>query len=212
MFDEWSDDEVLTLVEDAHRDTAMATARPLAAIAELLERRIGEELGVEADVKSMNTRLPAVGALLATGEVGFDTVELVLARTDLVAQDFIGQVDASVAAQLRRWQSWSRAQVIIAIDQAVALVDADAVKQRRIAAYDDRSVTVTTGLDGMAVVRVKISGTEGADLGQRLARPTTPDGTIVWTSPIGRTHVTTPAGADLFPGWSVRGGPTTTNV
>ncbi|PRC45407.1 HNH endonuclease, partial [Mycobacterium sp. ITM-2017-0098] len=168
--------------------------RKLAGIAELLERRIAEELAVEADMASMitgfrrttaevsaamnmtaarartlvghaealNTRLPAVGALLAAGEVDFDTVELVLARTELVGEDLVTQVDASVAEQIRRWKTWSRAQVIIAVDQAVTLVDADAAKQRRVAAYDDRSVTVTTGLDGMAVVRIKISATEGA--------------------------------------------------
>ncbi len=194
MFDSWSDAEVLTLVEDAHRDTAMAMARQLAAIAELLERRIDQELTVEADVKSMitgfrrttaevsaamnmtaarartlvgqaealHTRLPAVGALLASGAVDFDTVELAISRTDLVDEDLIAQVDASVAEQLGRWQSWSRAQVIIAIDQAVTLVDAEAAKKRRVAAYDDRSATVVTGLDGMAVIRVKVSAPEGA--------------------------------------------------
>jgi hypothetical protein len=52
--------------------------------------------------------------------------------------------------------------VVIAIDQAVTLVESDAATQRRIAAYDDRSVTVITGLDGMAVVRAKISATDGA--------------------------------------------------
>ena len=194
MFDNWSDGDVLTLVGDAHRSQAMEMARKLAGIAELLERRIAEELEIDADVASMitgfrrttaevsaamgmtaararalvghaealSTRLPAVGSLLATGEVDWDTVELVLSRTDLTAEHLIAQVDASIAEQIRCWQRWSRAQVIIAVDQAVALVDAEAVKQRRVAAYDDRSVTVVTDPDGMAVIRIKVSATEGA--------------------------------------------------
>lgn len=194
MFDDWSDGDVLALIGDAHRSQAMEMARKLAGIAELLERRIAEELEIEADVASMitgfrrttaevsaamgmtaararamvghaealSTRLPAVGSLLAAGEVDWDTVELVLSRTDLTAEHLIAQVDASVAEQIRCWQRWSRAQVIIAVDQAVALVDAEAVKQRRVAAYDDRSVTVVADPDGMAVIRIKISATEGA--------------------------------------------------
>ncbi|PRC51965.1 HNH endonuclease, partial [Mycobacterium sp. ITM-2017-0098] len=55
MFDSWSDAEVLSLVGDAHRDLAVAMGRKLAGIAELLERRIAEELAVEADMASMIT-------------------------------------------------------------------------------------------------------------------------------------------------------------
>lgn len=54
-FDSWSDLEVLGLVGDSHREVAVVMGRKLAAIAELLERRIAEELAVEADVASMIT-------------------------------------------------------------------------------------------------------------------------------------------------------------
>lgn len=77
---------------------------------------------------------------MAAGEVDFDTVELVLARTDLVGEDLVARVDACVAEQIRRWQRWSRAQVIIAVDQAVTLVDAEAAKKRRVAAIAENII------------------------------------------------------------------------
>lgn len=55
MFDGWVDGQVLAVVEAAHRHVAMAMARQLAGIAELLERRMAEELGREADTSSMIT-------------------------------------------------------------------------------------------------------------------------------------------------------------
>ena len=160
MFDIWSEGEVLSVVEDAHRQVAVAMARSLAGIFELLERRTAEELAIDLDVSSMitgfqrtvvevgavlnmtsararvlvrqadalHTRLPAVGALLAAGEVDWATTELVLSRTDLVDEERMARLDATMAEQLRGWSSWSRKSVLNAIDVEVNAVDPDAVK------------------------------------------------------------------------------------
>ena len=193
MFDEWSDGDVLAVVEDALRQESMQIARKLAAIAQLLGRRIEEELAIDADARSMITgfarttaevaalinmstaaaramvfaaetldqRLPAVGALLARGEVSWPTVELVIKRTELVAEDLMPQIDAEVAERLASWSSWSRRRVIDAVDHVVSTVDSDGVKKRRQRAYDERGAQVNSDGDGMATVRVKLTAAAG---------------------------------------------------
>ena len=68
MFDDWSDRSVLSVVEDAHRQVAVAMARSLAGIFELLQRRTAEELEIDLDVSSMITgfarTVVEVGAVL----------------------------------------------------------------------------------------------------------------------------------------------------
>ncbi|ORA52490.1 hypothetical protein BST22_12855 [Mycolicibacterium chubuense] len=193
MFDSWSDGDVFAVVEDALRQESMQVARKLAAIAQLLGRRIDEELAVDADARSMITgfartttevaalinvstaaaramvfaaetldqRLPAVGELLARGEVSWPTVELVIKRTELVADDLMAQIDADMAERLGSWSSWSRRRVIDAVDQVVSTVDRDGVKKRRQRAYDERGAHVSSNGDGMATVRVKLSAPAG---------------------------------------------------
>lgn len=200
MFDTWADGSVLSVVEDSHRQVAVAMARSLAGIFELLERRTAEEMEIDPDVSSMitgfrrtavevgavlnmssakarvlvrqadalHTRLPAVGALLAAGEVDWATTELVLSRTDVVEEEWMAQLDATLAEQIRGWACWSRKNVVNAIDTEVNALDPDAVKKRRVRAFDERSVTVEVGLDGIAVVRATMTAQEGAALDTRL--------------------------------------------
>jgi hypothetical protein len=119
--------------------------------------------------EDLATRLPAVGALLAQGEVDFATVEIVLSRTELVDDDLIAQVDADLAEAITGWGSWSRKAVINAVDQAVHTVDRDAAKKRRVRAYDDRHVSIEVGLDGTAKLRATFSADEGAAYEARLS-------------------------------------------
>lgn len=188
------------MVEDSHRQVAVAMARSLAGIFELLERRTAEELEIDADVRSMitgfrrtavevgavlnmssakarvlvrqadalHTRLPAVGALLAAGEVDWATTELVLSRTDVVDEEWMAQLDAKLAEEIRGWACWSRKNVINAIDVEVDALDSEAVKKRRVRAFDERAVTVEVGLDGIAEVRATMTAEEGAALDTRL--------------------------------------------
>ncbi|WP_234788938.1 HNH endonuclease signature motif containing protein [Mycolicibacterium iranicum] len=200
MFDRWSDGDVLSAVEGAHRQVAVAMARSLAGIFELLERRTAEELAIDLDVASMitgfqrtvvevgavlnmtsakarglvrqadalHTRLPAVGALLAAGEVDWTTTELVLSRTDLVEEEWMAQLDATLAEQIQTWSSCSRTSIRNAIDVEINALDPEAVKKRRERAYDERAVSVEVGLDGIAVVRATMTAPEGAAPDTRL--------------------------------------------
>ncbi|BBX66886.1 HNH endonuclease signature motif containing protein [Mycolicibacterium psychrotolerans] len=193
IFDNCSDGAILAVVEDALRQESMQVARKLAAIAQLLRRRIDEELAIDADARSMITgfarttaevaalinmstaaaramvfaaetldqRLPAVGELLARGEVSWPTVELVIKRTELVADDLMPQIDPDMAERLGSWSSWSRRRVIDAVDHVVSTVDRDGVKKRRQRAYDERGAYVSSDGDGMATLRIKLSAPAG---------------------------------------------------
>ncbi len=201
MFDSWSDGNILAVVEDAHRQESMQMARKLAALAQLLGRRIEEEMAVEADIasvitgfarttaevsaamnmtaararvlvaqaESLDCRLPAVAALLAAGVVDWYTVEIIIARTDFVDDDKCALVDARLAEQISDWCCWSRQRIINAVDYAVNTLDAEAAKRRRAVAFDQRGVTVTAGLDGMARARISMTARAGAVFDKRLS-------------------------------------------
>ena len=193
--------QFLAVVEDAHRQESMQMARKLAALAQLLGRRIEEELAVEADIasvitgfarttaevsaamnmtaararvlvaqaESLDCRLPAVAALLAAGVVDWYTVEIIIARTDFVDDDKCALVDARLAEQISDWCCWSRQRIINAVDYAVNTLDAEAAKRRRAVAFDQRGVTVTAGLDGMARARISMTARAGAVFDTRLS-------------------------------------------
>ncbi|MBX7435562.1 13E12 repeat family protein, partial [Mycobacterium sp. Y57] len=105
MFDTLADVDLLAVVDDSHRQESMVMARKLAAIAQLLARRVEAGLAVDEDMASvisgfnrtaaevaavmnmtpgaartlvaaaeaLDVRLPAVGALLATGGIDWRT-------------------------------------------------------------------------------------------------------------------------------------------
>lgn len=179
----------------------MLTARKLAAIAELLGRRIEEEMALDLDARSMITgfarttaevsaamnmtpaaartivmaaetldrRLPAIAALLAAGHLDWYHVQIIIARTELVDDDKCALLDAALAQQVSDWKCWSRQAIINAVDTAVTTIDAEAAKQRREVAYDDRGVDVRAGLDGMAQIRARLSASAGAVFDRRLS-------------------------------------------
>jgi hypothetical protein len=120
--------------------------------------------------EALDTRLPKVAALLAGGEADWRTVQLVIARTELVSDDaLIARLDGSLAKRIGNWQCWSRRRIINAVDAAVRTVDPDAAKERRVRAHDERHISVTPGPDGMAEVRGTLPATAAALFDKRLA-------------------------------------------
>jgi hypothetical protein len=103
-----------------------------------------------AQAEALDTRLPKVAALLAEGKTDWRTVQLIIARTELVGDELIGGLDASLAERIGRWQCWSRRRIINAVDAAVRAIDPDAAKERRVRADDDRHISITPLPDGMA--------------------------------------------------------------
>ncbi len=112
--------------------------------------------------EALDTRLPKVAALLAAGGTDWRTVQVIIARTELVSDSLIDRLDASLAERIARWQCWSRRRIINAVDAAVRVIDPDAAKERRVRADDEAHVSVTPLPDGMAEVRGKLNATAGA--------------------------------------------------
>jgi hypothetical protein len=122
-----------------------------------------------AQAEALDTRLPKVAALLAEGKTDWRTVEVIIARTDLVSDSLIAQLDASLAERIGAWQCWSRRRIMNAMDAAVRTIDPDAAKERQVRADDDRHISVTPLPNGMAQVRGTLPATAGAAFDKKLS-------------------------------------------
>jgi Domain of unknown function (DUF222) len=122
-----------------------------------------------AQAEALDIRLPEVAALLAAGQTDWRTVQLVIARTELVSDNLIAELDASLAERITSWQCWSRKRIINAVDAAVRSIDPDAAKERRVRADDDRHISVTPLPHGMAQVRRKLPATAAAAFDKTLS-------------------------------------------
>jgi hypothetical protein len=126
-----------------------------------------------AQAEALDTRLPKVAALLADGKTDWRTVQLIITRTELVGDELIAQLDASLAERIGRWRCWSRRRIINAVDAAVGAIDPDAAKERQVRADDDRHISVIALPDGMAQVRGSLNATAGAAFDKRLSQMAT---------------------------------------
>ncbi len=115
-----------------------------------------------AQAEALDARLPEIAALLAEGKTDWRTVQLIIARTELVNDELIAQLDASLAERIGRWQCRSRRRIINAVDAAV------------------RAISVTPLPDGMALgpraswgVRGSLNATAGAAFDKRLSEMAT---------------------------------------
>jgi uncharacterized protein DUF222 len=144
-------------------------ARTAAEVAAVMNMTPMAATEVVAHAEALDVRLPAIAGLLAAGRIDGRSAALIITRTELVSVDRIAEVDSRLAARIGGWSSWSRRRLIIAVDSAVHAVDPDAVKQRRVAAHDERFLRVAADADGMARVRGSVPATAGAALDARLS-------------------------------------------
>jgi hypothetical protein len=122
-----------------------------------------------AQAETLDSRLPRIAGLLAAGAVDWRTVAIIIARTELVAEELIGHVDEALVARIGTWQCWSRRRIIHAVDALVQAVDPGAAKERRVRADDERHISVTPLPDGMAKIRGAVSASAGAAFDKRLS-------------------------------------------
>jgi Domain of unknown function (DUF222) len=126
-----------------------------------------------AQAEALDTRLPKVATLLGEGKTDWRTVQVIIARTELVSDSLIAELDASLAERIGAWQCWSRRRIINAVDAAVRAIDPDAAKERRVRADDDRHISITPLPDGMAQLRGTLTATAGAAFEKRLSEMAT---------------------------------------
>ncbi|GAB3235933.1 HNH endonuclease signature motif containing protein [Mycolicibacterium hippocampi] len=144
-------------------------ARTTAEVSAAMNMSAARARHLVGQAETLDCRLPAVGALLAAGHVDWHIVEIILARTALVDEDKCAVLDAVLAEQISDWQCWSRVRVINAVDAKINTIDAEAAKQRRVVAFDQRHVHVTAGPDGTAQVRAKLPAAAAAAFDRRLS-------------------------------------------
>lgn len=118
--------------------------------------------------EALDLRLPEIAALLAAGRIDWRTALLIITRTALVGADLMPLLDRLLADKIEGWGSWSRQRVTNAVDGAIAGLDPDGVKDRRVNADTARHLTITTGLNGMAQVRGNLPAPAAAVVDKRL--------------------------------------------
>ncbi|WP_250150057.1 HNH endonuclease signature motif containing protein [Mycolicibacter acidiphilus] len=116
----------------------------------------------------LDIRLPRLAALFAEGRIDWRSVQIVIDRTDLVDDDLIGELDEKLASRIENWSTWSRQRIINAVDAAVLDVDADAVRQRRKDADDNRYIWVGPDRDGIAKIDGRVPAASATAFDRRL--------------------------------------------
>ena len=162
-------DEAETVDPDPGFTLITGFARTTAEVSAALNMSPMGSSRLVAQAEALDTRLPKIAALLAAGVADWPTVQVIIARTELVSGDLIGQLDASLADRIGRWQCWSRRRIINAVDSAVRAIDPDATKERRVRADTERHLSVTALPNGMAQIRGSLSAPAGAVFDTRLS-------------------------------------------
>lgn len=124
---------------------------------------------VVSTAETLDTRLPRVAAVLAEGRTDWRTVQVIITRTALVGDNLIDAIDLTMADRIGKWQCWSRRRIINAVDAAVATIDPDAARERRVKADTDRHVEIIPLPTGMAQIRGSVTATAGAAFDRRLS-------------------------------------------
>ncbi len=112
-------------------------------------------------------RLPQVGAVLAAGDTDWRTVQVIIARSELVSEKAIARLDRSLACRVSSWHCWSRQRVINAVDATVRFLDPEAIRER-VRQEDRRHVDVIAVGDGTAKVDGIIAADAAAAFDKRL--------------------------------------------
>ena len=131
------------MVTGFHRTTAeVAAAMNLAPMAASF---------VVSHADTLDERLPKIAAVLAAGDTDWRTVQVIIARTELVRDSVIARIDAGLAERISRWQCWSRRRIINTVDATVRALDPDAIRERK-RGEDNRHIDITALGDGTAKV------------------------------------------------------------
>ena len=154
----------LVLAEEDHDERAVdAYAQCAARLATALSvsQYVAERLLDNA--VALRDRLPRVFECLRDGVVSPDFIRTIVSRPELIhCRPYQEQVDADIAAALRKPGSWSTARVRDLCDQMVYRRDPDAVRERREEALKGRCFFTEAGLDGMATVGATMSAERAA--------------------------------------------------
>ncbi|SBS74360.1 conserved hypothetical protein [uncultured Mycobacterium sp.] len=186
-------------IAEGARAAAQGEGRRLAAIAQLVRERCGDDerawwacddwdaaagevsviLGVthlRASSQmhlalSLRDRLPRVNALLMAGTLSYQVCEEIVNRTDLIGdRATLALVDRAIAHDVLSWGPLSNLKLQRAIDVWVDKYDPGAVRRTRTRVQDrDVVVDVRHARDGVVEIRGTLLLTDGTALDRRLA-------------------------------------------
>ena len=178
-----SDATVVTAIEEWAREEAMAAARRIAAIAELVRRRCGDDdehaywacdswdaataevsavLGVTRRRASdqmdlglaLRYRLPRVAELFMDGRLSYRVCAAIAARTQLVQdRGALARIDSVISHHALNWGPLSDHKLEAAIDTWVDRYDPGALRHTR-ASAQDRGVHVGSQYDGAGITGI----------------------------------------------------------
>ena len=112
-------------------------------------------------------RLPKVAAVLAVGDTDWRTVQVIITRTEFVADSVMARVGRQPGERISQWHCWSRSRIINAVDATVRGMDPDAVRER-VRQEDRRHIDVIAVGDGTAKVDGIIAADAAAAFDKRL--------------------------------------------
>ena len=183
MFADVADEALVGVIEQAAREEAQASARRLAAIAELTYRTVDDDdersrwafdlwastatdIGAALNIgyrrasaqmciaMALRTRLPKVAALFCAGCIDARVISALTWRTHLVDDDrVLAQIDADLADQAVSWGPLSEQKLVGAINAVIERYDPDAVRRTK-DAIRDRDFRVGACEDGAETTTV----------------------------------------------------------
>lgn len=139
-------------------DAYTNTAARLSAVRRVGQRSSEATVGVAL---ALVWRIPLVGLCLRDGIITDWQFKLLVSRTDLIeGTEYAHEVDAEIAAELRRNGVWSYERLKGMADLIIFGHDPEAVRRARQAAEDDRRVWTSAKGDGMSEFGVIASAEE----------------------------------------------------
>ncbi len=119
--------------------------------------------------RALHERLPGVGEVFQSGDIDFRMFATIVFRTDLIVDDAVlAGVDATLAANVARWPSLTRARLAAQVDKIVARADADAVRRRK-ERQVEREVWIGDRIqDGLAEIHGSLFAPDAHALDRRL--------------------------------------------
>ncbi len=196
MFEGSSDVDLVDVMGEATRDESTAIAQRLASVGELYARREAERAEIKwwsTDVtdlvaaeisavqnisharavgqvhyaRTLRDRLPYVAKVFGQGMIDFRMVSTIIARTENVDAEAIGQLDEALARHCIKWMQLSTPKLRDRIDLWVAKFDPAGVRVPP-TIEDSRYVEIVPTEVGMAGIYGNIHAADGAALDQRL--------------------------------------------
>ncbi|MFY1599762.1 HNH endonuclease signature motif containing protein [Micromonospora sp. WMMD737] len=101
-------------------DVFEAVAAEVSAAQNISRSRAGSQVRMAV---SLFERLPRVAQVFAAGDIDYRVLRLVIARTDNVEDEIVGELDAALAARIGRWNRLSETKLRDRLDRWVASFD-----------------------------------------------------------------------------------------